>query len=246
MPFSKSNAIFYNQFHSGVSIQKKIVERSSFTYRNVLNAIRKSIHLKMSSVLDYGCGVGTIDYYLASKGHKVLGVDISPKAIKSATESSKAIGVSENATFGLVGKEKGKKFDVVVCFEVIEHVSHDEGLLVYLYKCLNKGGTLILSTPSINAPLYKLGLAEGFDDCVGHLRRYDPKELTKMVQKAGFEVKEVIKTEGFVRNSLFVIKSLGFLVRFIKGPISDLVTFVDDLTVKLFGESDIFVVAKKK
>lgn len=53
--------------------------------------------LNPGRVLDLGCGTGTDDIYLASKGWKVVGVDFAPQAIARATE--KANAAASSATF---------------------------------------------------------------------------------------------------------------------------------------------------
>ena len=45
------------------------------------------------SILDCGCGTGENALYLASRGHKVLGIDASPNAIRKAELKAKHWGV---------------------------------------------------------------------------------------------------------------------------------------------------------
>ena len=113
-------------------------------------------------------------------------------------------------------------------------------------KLLNKDGILLLSTPSLNAPLHKIGYARDFDNSVGHLRRYDIETLGKLCKNNGLKVLESRKIEGVVRNFLFLSPRAGKSVRFIKFFISDLVTFIDNLTIPVIGESNIILVAKEK
>jgi len=242
---------FYNNFHRNVVTQNKIIGVKNFTYRKVVSILEKFLDNKKSlKILDYGCGVGTIAFYLANKGIKVIGIDISDKAIEIAKKSAKALKLEDKTRFytlkGGVRSIRNKKFDLVIALEVLEHVEKDSELLEFLANCLKRRGFLIISVPSSNAPLNKLGLTKEFDKRVGHLRRYTAIDLVKKVKRNKLKVIQLIKTEGIIRNFLFVIPILGNLVRFIRGPLSDFVTFVDDLTVPLFGESDIFVIAQKK
>ena len=200
---------------------------------------------KSLKILDYGCGVGTVDFFLAKNGYKVHGIDVSPTAINLCKKSVEVMKL-KNINFSTNIKNIGKnRYDMVICSEVIEHVKDDRKVLLSVLSALKKDGYLILSTPSLNAPLFKLGLANGFDKRVGHLRRYTEKDLIEKVERAGFKIVKIIKTEGIIRNSLFLFPILGNLVRFIKGPISDIVTFVDGISLKLFGESDICVICQR-
>jgi len=244
----------YNEFHKKSKIQKKPIKRNNFTYRLIIREVEKILlKIKRNNViiLDYGCGIGTLAFYLASKGYNITGVDVSPLSIRLCNKSAKEMNLSGLAKFNLNKdflkklKKTSGKFDLIICSEVIEHVQNDIKLLKKLSGILNKGGYFLLTTPSKNAPLFKMGLAKLFDIRVGHLRRYTEKDLTKKVEKASFKIIKVIKTEGIIRNSLFLFPIFGNLVRFIKGPISDIVTFVDKISLKLFGESDIYVVCQK-
>ncbi|TCP56436.1 methyltransferase family protein [Tamaricihabitans halophyticus] len=46
------------------------------------------------TVLDAGCGVGELALAVAARGHHVLGVDLAPSAIRSASEQAVARGLS--------------------------------------------------------------------------------------------------------------------------------------------------------
>jgi len=241
---------FYNKFHKKSRIQAAVLSEKNFTYRTVLAVINETIHDDREiKILDYGCGVGAVSLFLADRGNDVIGIDISGKAVKTANKSAELMQLAEQAIFYTVDKGikkiKNQKFDLIICIEVIEHVEDDKGLLSYFARLLKKGGLLIISTPSVNAPLYKMGLAEKFDKRVGHLRRYDSRNLVGMLRNTGFRVENVVKTEGILRNSLFLFQPVGVFVRFIRGTLSDFVTFIDNITTWLFGESDIFVISRK-
>ncbi|MDP1743517.1 MAG: class I SAM-dependent methyltransferase [Candidatus Amesbacteria bacterium] len=236
---------FYDNFHHGIKIQKKVIPSNNFTYRHTIATLAPLISGNKKTILDYGCGVGTIDFYLASKGCSVLGVEMSKKAIDACNASSEAIGVSTLAKFDSINKKISRTFDIVICSEVIEHVPKDMNLLIKLSKNLKKGGDLVVTTPSVNSPLYRLGLANEFDKRVGHLRRYNSEDLANQIKSIGFKINNQKKEEGILRNSLFLFPFLGWIIRFLKGPLSDIVTFIDDLLVVIFGESDIVIVAQK-
>lgn len=237
----------YEKFHKDSRSQEKIINSSNFTYRIILNVINNFLD-SPNKILDIGCGVGTLSLYLASKGHRVYGVDISSNAIKSCQESAKKLGLKNKVHFRVMNfpnKIPNEKFDFILLIEVIEHLENDHLALRKIYSLLNKGGIAIISTPSRNAPLYKLGLAHAFDQKVGHLRRYKTYELVNKCQSVGFEVLGTKKTEGIVRNFLFLNPIAGKFIRFIKFFIADFVTFIDEISLKIFGESDIFVIVKK-
>lgn len=239
-------SVLYDKFHKETSIQRKLIDENNFTYRLLIPEINKYLKTP-KKILDIGCGAGTLSLYYAKKGNNVTGIDISKNAVGSANESAKILRLN-NVRFSQVNFPKSLpvgKYDFIILTEVLEHLKDDELALRKINSLLNKGGILFISTPSQNAPLYKLGLLSGFDKEVGHLRRYSIDELVKKCEKNGLTVVKTKKTEGIIRNFLFTNPYAGKVVRFIKFQISDMVTVVDNMTVPIFGESNIFVVAKK-
>lgn len=238
----------YEKFHKSTVSHSRIVSKNNFTYRIIFETLNKFLD-SPRSILDIGCGSGTVAIYLANKGNKVLGVDVSRNAIKACRESTKILGFNnKNIKFEVMSfpeKTITRRFDLIVCSEVIEHLENDNLALKRMFFLLKKNGIAFISTPSKNAPLYRLGIASSFDNRVGHLRRYSLEELSNKCKVCGFEIIETKKIEGLLRNFLFLNPTAGKLVRFMKFFISDLVTFIDNLLIPLFGESNIIIVVKK-
>lgn len=242
----KKNKI-YEDFHEKTSVQEKIIKKNNFTYRHILRFIDK-YSVDKKNIIDIGCGAGTLCFYVASKGIQVLGVDISSRAIEACRKSSSRLGLDKLAKFEIVNfpqESMSGKFDLVIFTEVIEHLRDDKLALEKIFNMLNKGGIAIITTPSLNAPLYRLGYANSFDEKVGHLRRYTVESLTKKCETCEFEVIETEKVEGILRNFLFLNPYAGKFVRFIKFFISDMATFIDNSLIPIFGESNIIVIVKK-
>ena len=240
---------FYNNFHNRARIQSKLINDRNITYRVILSELNSSLKIYNYNILDYGCGVGTLVLYYASKNNSVIGVDVSDSAIRLANESKAILGLENKCTFYTLKESKkylsNKKYNLIICSEVIEHVNNDTKLIKYFNKLIKKNGFLFITTPSIRAPLYRLGLLGKFDSKVGHLRRYDQKELEKMIISSKYKIIFSNKTEGVLRNLLYTNKYLGFLLKFLKGIISDSFTVIDNLLIPIFGESNIHILAKK-
>lgn len=238
----------YEKFHQKTTFQEKVINIKNFTYRIILSVINNHISsFTNKTILDIGCGAGTVSLYLANQGANIVGIDISRKAIDSCKKSAKALKLKDKTQFICNTIEQVKfrrKFDVIICSEIIEHIPNDKAFLKRIHKLLKKNGLLILSTPSINAPLYKIGLAQNFDKRVGHIRRYSRQQVSDLVKKSGFTIEEVKLTEGILRNFFFLTK-FGWFIKFFRGIISDIVTIIDTLLIQPFGESQIFIVARK-
>lgn len=247
-----SKSQLYENFHKYSSVVKKVIGNNNFTYFNLLFILKKYYKYQLNektTVLDLGCGTGTISFYLAQKGFNVLGVDISKRALQLANKSAGELGLKNKVRFIRKDISKlnlgEKKFNLIICSEILEHLEKEKIILNKIYAYLRKNGVLIVSVPSKKAPLYRWGLANEFDKKVGHLRRYTKEEVIKLLIENKFIIKKVLKTEGLIRNSLFLIKNLGFIIKFIRGPLPYAFNCVDSLFIPILGESQIFVVATK-
>jgi SAM-dependent methyltransferase len=126
-------------------------------------------------VLDAGCGVGWGSEVLARAGaRRVLGVDIDERAIADASRRS-----GDAAEF-IVGDLSAlplepKQFDLVVCFEAIEHVPAPDRAIAELRRVLRDDGVLALSSPNrgVYAPGNQFHLRElTSDELEQELRRH--------------------------------------------------------------------------
>lgn len=237
----------YDVFHKETKPQAKLIKENNFTYYQILKIVNKYVKPK-SKILDIGCGAGTLAFYFAAKGNNVTGIDISSKAIKACKETSQNLNLDKNTNFivsAFPTKEIRGTYDFIICSEVIEHLEKDVEALKVMNRLLKKNGLVFLSTPSVNSPLYKLGLLKEFDKRVGHLRRYEIEGLKNNLGAAGFKVIEAKKADGILRIFLFTNETAGKLIRFFKSFIGVFVNQIDKVLIPIFGESDLMVVAKK-
>ena len=99
------------------------------------------------AVLDVGCGVGYGSQLLASRGaESVTAFDISSEAIKHA----EMYYPHRNLSFSVASAEDfsfGRQFDVVTCFELIEHVGNQYRAIEKIAAALKEDGLLVISTP---------------------------------------------------------------------------------------------------
>ena len=93
-----------------------------------------------SKVLDMGMGEGRNAVFLASKGHDVLGVDISSVAIKKARSLAKEQGVSIRTRVASLNnfKIEPSSLDAIICFFYV-----DRSLVKKMISWLRPGGILI-------------------------------------------------------------------------------------------------------
>lgn len=133
-------------------------------------------------ILEVGCGIGNFTKILVRYG-KVTAIDIADDYIEE-TQSK----VNSSVSVGLGNIETGKvffgdkKFDCVVCINVLEHIKNDNAALENLTNYLKPGGRLILLVPSHQF------LYTAIDKALNHFRRYDKNQLKKRISERGIQV----------------------------------------------------------
>lgn len=105
-------------------------------------------HAREGRLLDIACGVGYGTALLAERtGIDAVGVDISPDAVRYATErySGPHARFEQGNAMAFADPEG---FDTIVSLETIEHVENPVGLLSHLVTLLKPQGVLICSVPT--------------------------------------------------------------------------------------------------
>ena len=99
-------------------------------------------------VLDAGCGSGYGAAKLAARAREVLGIDVSQEAVDYAREHYPAPNLRFECADCLDIPAADGAFDLVVAFEIIEHLSDWRGFLGEVRRVLAPDGRFIVSTPN--------------------------------------------------------------------------------------------------
>lgn len=109
--------------------------------------------VKGADVLDVGCGVGYGSHHLALSGAKsVLAFDVAADAVAHARDGF-AHPVIRYDVFSATELDIKSSFDVIVCFEMIEHINEQEEVLDNIAAALRENGILLISTPRPHADM---------------------------------------------------------------------------------------------
>jgi len=226
------------------------IRRDNFLYGYLLSVVEAYCRPGMR-VLDVGCGVGAISLYLAARGCDVLGIDVSEQAIASCRKSAEHIGLVGRVTFEAMDAaslQAAGPFDVVICFEAIEHMADDGVVLRRLRELVQPEGRLLISTPSPRSPVHRFRLRrhgkDAFDEAAGHLRRYTAEQLLALLSETGFAPLEVRFGDGLLR-SVLTMSAVGRLVlRGVRSFLTPVFLAMDRSSLALFGEAQVIVVAR--
>jgi len=137
-------------------------------------------------VLEMGCGQGGFGARLAQR-YRYVGVEpdaVSCTVARARVAAAGGGGEVRHGDESVVAADE--LFDLVVAFEVIEHIEDDASALAAWASHLRPGGWLLLSTPAWQK---RFGPA---DEMVGHFRRYDPPVLRSRLAGAGLTDVELV------------------------------------------------------
>ena len=167
--------------------------RSKLIKKTVLNG-------KCNSVLEIGSGVGFIGTFIRNhdKNIKYTGIELD----KEAFEKSRVLNLNTiNGDFSVIEKIESN-FDVIMMWEVIEHLQDLKLFLELANKKLNINGIIILSTPNYNK-IYNYPNREEYqvfqDLPPVHLNFFTPQNI-----------KNIFELHAF-KNCIVTIKKLPYL-----------------------------------
>ena len=138
-------------------------------------ALAKDV-VKGKTVLDFGCGTGYGAAKLATQAASVTGLDIDTAAIRWASATHRNDNLKFVCLADLGASLPAASFDVVTCFEMIEHVDHatQKALIASFARLLKPDGVMLISTP--NPETTKLYGANPY-----HIREMNEAELHDLV-----------------------------------------------------------------
>jgi len=148
-------------------------------------------------ILDFGCGDGThVSKYLISCGCKYLGVDVSTQAVSACQErgvDAQVIELERPLPFA------DERFEVVMSFEVLEHLFSPGDVVAELKRVLRPGGYMLGSVPNTAYVANRLLMLLGYFNPGGspatsltrpwidpHLRFFSKRSLHAFLSEMGF------------------------------------------------------------
>ena len=108
--------------------------------------------VKGKKVLDLGCGEGYGSFMLSEDAGLLVGVDIDPACVRHASSkySGKNLRFIEGSITSVPLDGRGL-YDVIVCFEALEHIKAHDELMDEVKRLLKPDGVFIVSTPDKRA-----------------------------------------------------------------------------------------------
>jgi len=197
-------------------------------------------------LLDVGCGLG-YSLHVFKKKFNTIGIDISEFAIRSHINKKFTTIIMSAEALGF----KDNSFNVINCFDVIEHLNNPNAFLKDAYRILKNGGVMLISTPNVKSlAVEKLGNRwHGFLDKT-HVSLMSPEKWISSLLKNKYHIHEIF-SDGFFylisRNNkrFFLILVKKYLMYFIMGIFSQVI-FLLFKRLPPIGENICFILIKKE
>lgn len=176
---------------------------------------------KNAKILEAGCGLGQIVIHYHKRGYNITGIDNSEVAIKKIKAYDPSVAV-ENGDLSLLPYQDNH-FDAYLSLGVVEHFfPFPRKILSEAHRVLKHNGLIMIDVPIENAirrffkPLRRLRQLNTVRRLFGHGHieekefyyiMYKKGEFKEFIEKAGFEIIEVIPT----MHSWGLIRAFSFL-----------------------------------
>ena len=160
------------------------VEPESFWFRArnrlIVSTLRRHF-LGLSSLLEVGCGTGFVLAAIrrAFPHARLVGGEPFAEGRELALQR---VPDAEIVELDATRIPFEAEFDVIGCFDVLEHVRDDEVALGEMHRALRRGGGLVLLVPQ-HPRLWSQA-----DTFAHHVRRYARRDLRMKVERAGFDI----------------------------------------------------------
>jgi SAM-dependent methyltransferase len=160
-----------------ISYRREVLEK--------LAAVLGELDDRPRKLLDFGCGYGHALRILSMRDIKCLGFDVSTERLVRA-------GLS--ATSDIEGLHRNGPFDVILCFDVLEHVPYPKKTLELLAAVSSKDTLLAINVPDMCSALtpeaiqaaIERGALERAINLWEHLNYFNASNLHAALQSHGF------------------------------------------------------------
>ena len=142
---------------------------------------RELKRLRPGRALDIGAAGGGNTRVLRSFGWSALALEYGSEGAEVARERGLDVIRADARCLPMATGSA----DLVVAFDVLEHIEEDHVAAGEIFRVLRPGGTALIAVPC------DMSLWSAHDVAVGHVRRYTRETLRDVMEKAGFAVESL-------------------------------------------------------
>ncbi|WP_456460893.1 methyltransferase domain-containing protein [Reichenbachiella sp.] len=148
-----------------------------------LKKFRDLLPKEPNRMLEIGCGGGTVMKQFENDLNTVIdGCDLNEFALKKVKDISGKLSV-----YNIFDEHEQmvNNYEAILLLDVIEHIDDDKGFMEAALKHLKKDGLVIINVPALNSLFSK------YDVAAGHVRRYNKKSLSKLLDALDLEIIDI-------------------------------------------------------
>ena len=195
--YSKSMIPFFDK-------RKELIGKSK--YSQVIDSIESVRKNKAKSlrVLDIGAGIGEVISVFNDNGHDCEAIEVNSTAI----DQLKNIGIKvfEDSFYNY---DLNEKFDVIMAWGVVEHITDPSLFLSKVYSLLKPAGVFVSEVPHSQSVLVDYCQKTGKDPLrilqgEQHIILYSNKAYSELHEKSGLQLHQV-QTNGLDISTIFSI-----------------------------------------
>ena len=159
-------------------------------------------------VLDAGSGNGYFSWLAYQSGARVVAMNFEQSQVDKSREflleyrkaDSDRLRFEQGNLYDL--EDEPRRFDEIVCFEVLEHLRRDGDIVRAFYRILRPGGALHLCCPNRLHPRHQAELLDEAETG-GHVRAgYTFEDFRRLLEPAGFVIEREV---GIGPRSLYLV-----------------------------------------
>jgi len=153
------------------------------TFRKRINTIEKLVPI--GKILDVGCATGYFLEVARDRGWITYGVEVSKFAAEIAN-SKRGLeiynGMLEDVEYS------PNTFQAITLFDYLEHIIDPIRIMKIVFKFLDKGGIVYLTTPNISSITHFLMKEKWTHFKIEHLFYFNPNSIKYLLNKIGFQL----------------------------------------------------------
>jgi SAM-dependent methyltransferase len=173
-----TNEQFLDAYPDGYGDHYWTIARSQMVLGEI-RRIEKETGVKLSRILEIGCGRGFVVQFMRSAGRDCYGVELSK--ITDPLEEVEPYLFSGIDCVDLPADFRNE-VDAILLLDVIEHVDDPVDFLSNIRRAYANAKWVVIHVPA------RMEIWSNFDSHYGHFRRYDPEMLKDHINRAGYSL----------------------------------------------------------
>ena len=167
-----------------INAKSKSRNSSAYFMWQWIKKVSSTVNFDIKNVLDYGAGSGWFSYFLNSLKLQVTATDISTKVMQTIPLMDKKIKVLPSESLA-----NDSEYDLIVSFDVFEHLADPVKNLFILIKNLKNNGLVFISVTNFSSYFSKINLSKHpYFSYPDHLNYFTPSSLKILLERVSMKV----------------------------------------------------------